>query len=73
MAPRGLFEKPIIDTEEGSKGKTSPALLFSVGPALLFSVVAAVVLALMVLIGVSGKNVASHVAQQNVETSTSQN
>lgn len=65
MAPRGLFEKPIIDTEEGSKGKTSPALLFSV--------VAAVVLALMVLIGVSGKNVASHVAQQNVETSTSQN
>ena len=63
MAPRGLFDRPMI--EEGSKGKTSPALLFGV--------VAATVIALMVLIGVSGKNDASHVAQQNAVTSTSQN
>jgi hypothetical protein len=37
MAPRGLFDRPMI--EEGSKGKTSPALLFGV--------VAATVIALL--------------------------
>ena len=63
MAPRGLFDRPMI--QESSKGKASPALLFGV--------VAAAVIALMVLIGVTGKNVTSHLAQQNVETSNSQN
>ena len=64
MAPRGLFDKPMIDTDEGSKGVTSPALLFGV--------VATVVIVLMVLIGVGGENVASHTAQQNTGTSSSQ-
>jgi hypothetical protein len=65
MAPRGLFERPMIDTEEASKGGTRSAFLFGL--------VATVVIVLMVLIGVSGKNVASHTAQQNTETSSSQN
>jgi hypothetical protein len=63
MAPRGLFEKPITDTGEGSKGGTRPASLFGL--------VATVVIVLMVLVGISGKNAASHMAQQNVETSSS--
>jgi len=65
MAPRGLFEKPIVDAEEGSKIETSPALLFGL--------VATVVIGLMVLIGVSGKDVTSHMTQQNAVTSSAQN
>ncbi len=64
MAPRGLFDRPMIDTGEGSKDVTSPALLFGV--------VATVVIVLMVLIGVSGENVASRTAQQKARTSSSQ-
>ena len=64
MAPRGLFDRPMIDTDEGSKDVTRPALLFGV--------VATVVIVLMVLIGVSGENVASHTAHQNAGTSSSQ-
>ena len=56
MAPRGLFEKPFTDTEDGPMGKTSPALLFGV--------VAAVTIALMVLIGIASQNVGSRFAQQ---------
>ena len=63
MAPGGLFEKPITDTEEGSKAETRPALLFGL--------LTTVVIVLMVLVGISGKNVASHMAQQNVETTSS--
>ena len=63
MAPRGLFEKPITDTEEGSKAGARPALLFGL--------LTTVVIVLMVLVGISGKNVASHMAQQNVETTSS--
>ena len=65
MAPRGLFEKPIVDAEEGSKIETSPALLFGL--------VATVVIVLMVLIGVSGKGVTSHMTPQNAVTSSAQN
>jgi hypothetical protein len=39
----------------------------------VFGLVAAAMILLMVLIGVSGKNVASLTAQQNTETSSSQN
>jgi hypothetical protein len=39
----------------------------------VFGLVAAATIVLMVLIGVSGKNIASHTAQQNTETSSSQN
>lgn len=38
----------------------------------VFGLVAAATIVLMVLIGVSGKNIASHTAQQNTETSSSQ-
>ena len=64
MAPRGLFDRPMIDTDEGSKGRTRPALIFGL--------VATVAIVVMVLIGVSGENVASQVAQQNAGTSSSQ-
>ena len=60
MAPRGLFEKPIADTEEALSGETRRALLFGL--------VAALVIVLMVLVGVSGETAATHVAQLNVET-----
>ena len=63
MALRGLFEKPISDTKEGKRVKN---------PALLFVLEATVVIALIVLVGLSGENVASHTAQ-NAETSSSQN
>ena len=39
----------------------------------VFGLVAAATIVLMVLIGVSGKNIASHTAQQNTETSSLQN
>ena len=60
MAPRGLLEKPIADTEEALSGETRRALLFGL--------VAALVIVLMVLVGVSGETAATHVAQLNVET-----
>jgi hypothetical protein len=63
MAPRGLFDRPMIDTGEGSKDVTRPVL---------FGVVATVVIVLMILVGVSGENVASPTAQQNARTSSSQ-
>jgi len=63
MAPRGLFEKPIADTGETLSRETSRALLFGL--------VAAFVIALMMLVGVSGETAATHSAQLNVETSTS--
>jgi hypothetical protein len=65
MRPIEIRGSQLIGLGRITKGKTSPALLFGV--------VAATVIALMVLIGVSGKNDASRVAQQNAVTSTSQN
>ena len=64
MAPKGLFEKPITDTKEGSKLVKHPALLSVLE--------AAVVIGLIVLVGLSGENIASHTAQ-NAETPSSQN
>ena len=43
MAPRGLFDKPITDTKEGSKRVKNPALLFVLE--------ATVVIGLIVLVG----------------------
>jgi hypothetical protein len=63
MALRGLFEKPISDTKEGSKRVKNPALLFVLE--------ATVVIGLIVLVGLSGENIASYTAQ-NAETSSSQ-
>ena len=59
-----LFEKPISDTREGSKRVKNPALLFVLE--------ATVVIGLIVLVGLSGENIAPHTAQ-NAETSSSQN
>ena len=64
MAPRGLFEEPITDTKEGSKRPINPALLSVLE--------ATVIIGLIVLVGLSGENIASHTAQ-NAETSSSQN
>jgi len=64
MAPRGLFEKPTTDTRDGSRRVKHPALLFVLE--------ATVVIGLIVLVGLSGENTASHAAQ-NAETSSSQN
>ena len=55
MALRGLFEKPISDTKEGSKRVKNPALLFVLE--------ATVVIGLIVLVGLSGENIASYTAQ----------
>jgi len=63
MAPRGLFEKPVSDTDEAFSGETKRALLFGL--------VAALAIALMVLVGVSSETAATHLAQLNVETSGS--
>jgi hypothetical protein len=60
MAPRGLFDRPITDTEEAVKGETTRALVFGL--------VAALVIALMVLVGMSGENAASHLAQLSIGT-----
>jgi hypothetical protein len=64
MAPRGLFEKPTTDTRNGSRRVKHPALLFVLE--------ATVVIGLIVLVGLSGENIASHTAQ-NPDISTSQN
>ena len=64
MALRGLFAKPISDTKEGSKRVKNPALLFVLE--------ATVVIGLIVLVGLSGENIASHTAQ-NADISSSQN
>ena len=64
MAPRGLFENPITDTREGSRRVKHPAVLFVLE--------ATVVIGLIVLVGLSGENTASHMGQ-GAETSSSQN
>ena len=64
MAPKGLFEKPTTDTRDGSRCVKHPALLFVLE--------ATVVIGLIVLVGLSGENIASHTAQ-NAETFSSQN
>ena len=56
--------KPISDTKEGSKRVKNPALLFVLE--------ATVVIGLIVLVGLSGENIASHTAQ-NADISSSQN
>jgi hypothetical protein len=48
----------ITDTEEAVKGETTRALVFGL--------VAALVIALMVLVGMSGENAASHLAQLSI-------
>ena len=65
MAPRGLFEKPTTDTRDGSRRVKHPALLFVLE--------ATVVIGLIVLVGLSGENIASHTVGQKAETSNSQN
>jgi hypothetical protein len=64
VALRGLFEKPISDTKEGSKRVKNPALLFVLE--------ATGVIGLIVLVGLSGENVVSHTAP-DAETSSLQN
>lgn len=64
MAPKGLFEKPTTDNTDGSRRVKNPALLLFLE--------ATVVIGLIVLVGLSGENIASHTAR-NAETSTSQN
>ena len=64
MAPRGLFEKPTTDTRDDSRRVKHPALLIVLE--------ATVVIGLIVLVGLSGENTASHTAQ-NAETFSSQN
>ena len=61
--PEDYLKNRLPTTEEGSKAETRPALLFGL--------LTTVVIVLMVLVGISGKNVASHMAQQNVETTSS--
>ena len=65
MAPRGLFDKPITDTKEGSKRVKYPALLFVLE--------ATVVIGLIVLVGLSGENIGSRTVGQKAQTCNSQN
>jgi hypothetical protein len=60
MAPRGLFEKPMNDLDDGSKGGT--------GSIMVFGLVAAIMLVMLIFIGVAGKNVAPKTAQLNTES-----
>jgi hypothetical protein len=58
MAPRGLFEKPMTDLDDGSKGGT--------GSIMVFGLVAAIIM--LIIIGAAGKNVAPKTAQLNTES-----
>ena len=61
-----MADRSITDMDEGSKGGRRSALVFGV--------VAATLTALLIVIGVAGKNAAPNTAQSNTEsTSSSQN
>ena len=63
-----MADRPMTDLDEGSKGGRRSILIFGV--------VAATLTALLILIGVAGKNVAPNTPQSNTEspaTSGSQN
>ena len=63
-----MADRSVTDMDEGSKGSRRSALVFGV--------VAATLTALLILIGVAGKNVAPNTPQSNTEspaTSGSQN
>ena len=59
MAPRGLFERPMTDSDEGSKGGNRSIMVFGL--------VAATMLVMLIVIGVAGKNVGPNTAQLNTE------
>ena len=63
-----MTDRSVTDMDEGSKGGRRSALVFGV--------VAATLTALLILIGVAGKNVAPNTPQSNTEwpaTNSSQN
>ena len=60
MAPRGLFERPMTDSDEGSKGGNRSIMVFGL--------VAATMLVMLIVIGVAGKNVGPNTAQLNTES-----
>ena len=57
-----MADKSVTDMDEGSKGGRWSALVFGV--------VAATLTALLILIGVAGKNVAPNTPQSNTESPT---
>jgi hypothetical protein len=59
-----MADRSVTDMDEGSKGGRRSAR-----SALVFGVVAATLTALLILIGVAGKNVAPNTPQSNTESS----